>query len=417
MENSYNKDTFCIAPWMASHLNTFNTAIPCCIYKAKKPFGEMKKGTPFFNHYNSEEAIRVRKALWEGEKIEECNECWFREQSAPSPELSDSYRSNINDIFKEYIDDAILNTNDDFTLKEPRFRLLDLRFDNKCNLKCRICTPNFSSALFKEFKELKFYDWNVQESAYNISVDDNEYSFIIDQLKHVKVLFFAGGEPLTQDKHYEILQYCIDNDYAKDITIWVTTNFTKLKYKNYDLISMWKHFKKVEVTASIDASYARNDYMRDGSNWDDIVANRIKLKEEFPEAIFMIVPTVTIMNSYNVVDLYKEWLELGYIKPGMIHVNLLSFPLHMQLCNLPEHHKSKVRKLYQDTIEWIDSNIESERCKEKDISQFRFLLEILNKERSEEQFQKFIQRTKQVDKYRGNDFFKDFPEFSDFLVV
>lgn len=416
MDKSYDKDTFCVAPWMASHLNTFNTAIPCCIYKTKKPFGEMKKGIPFFHHYNSEEAIRVRKALWNGEKIDECGECWFREQSAPTPEESDSYRTNINSIFREYIEEAIENTNEDFTLKEPKFRLLDLRFDNKCNLKCRICTPSFSSALFKEFKDLNFTDWNIQDNAYNISVDDNEYNFILEQLKYVKILFFAGGEPLAQDKHYEILQYCIDNDYAKDITIWVTTNFTKLRYKKYDLVSMWKHFKRVEITASIDASYARNDYMRDGSKWEEIVANRIKIKEEFPDAKFMIVPTVTLMNSYNVVDLYKEWIELGYLEPGNIHVNYLTHPSHMQLCNLPQHHKDKVDSLYRETIEWIGQQDWEEHEREKAIAQFRFLLEILNKDRSEEQFQKFLHRTEQVDKYRGNDFFRDFPEFSDFLV-
>lgn len=118
--------------------------------------------------------------------------------------------------------------------------MLDLRFDNKCNLKCRMCNPAFSSALYKEYVDLGFDLPKEWDSPYHIAVDDKEYEFIISQLKYTKVLFFAGGEPLTQDKFYEILQYCIDNDLAKDILLWITSNCTKLKYKNYDLISMLK---------------------------------------------------------------------------------------------------------------------------------------------------------------------------------
>ena len=140
--------------------------------------------------------------------------------------------------------------------------MLDLRFDNKCNLRCRMCTPSFSSALYKEYKDLDFPMQTEMSSAYHIAVDDNEYQFILDQLENTKVIFFAGGEPLTQDKFYEILQYCIDKDLAKDISLWITSNCTKLKYKKFNLIEMLKEFKDVELTGSVDAYGERADYMR-----------------------------------------------------------------------------------------------------------------------------------------------------------
>ena len=33
--------------------------------------------------------------------------------------------------------------------------------------------------------------------------------------KHVKLVYFAGGEPFVQEGHYRFLQYMIDNDCTK----------------------------------------------------------------------------------------------------------------------------------------------------------------------------------------------------------
>ena len=74
------------------------------------------------------------------------------------------------------------------------FKHLDLRFDNKCNLKCRICNPGFSSALYKEYKDLGFNNFTDFGSPYSVSVNDEEFQFILSQLGNVETLFFAGGE-------------------------------------------------------------------------------------------------------------------------------------------------------------------------------------------------------------------------------
>ena len=72
---------------------------------------------------------------------------------------------------------------------------------------------------------------------------------------------------------------------------------------------------------------------------------------------------------------------------------------------LPDEKKSK-------------KTLESEDNKDAlkhDISQFEFLITTLEQERSEEEFQRFLVKTKQVDQYRGNDFYKVFTEYADFI--
>jgi radical SAM protein with 4Fe4S-binding SPASM domain len=415
MDKNYNKETFCVAPWVSTHLSTFGKIIPCCLYKQERVFGELKSEVSIEESYNSETAKEVRRQLWNGEKINECQICWYREEVSKDKSVVDSYRYNLWNRFGKDIDAIIDNTNDDFSLKEVKFKMMDLRFDNKCNLKCRICNPGFSSSLYKEYKDLGFGNFVDYGQPYSQSVSDNDYEFIKSQLGNVEVLFFAGGEPLTQDKHYEILQHCIDKGYAKNITVWVTTNFTKLFYKSYNIIEMWKQFKAVEITASIDGFEERGEYLRKGSKWEQIVENRKTLLKEMPNIFFAIVPTINLMNSYTIIDLYKNWIESGYISPGKMHVNLLTHPEHMQIRNLPENHKETLRIKYGEIIQWIKSKSFKNNEGQKDIEQFEFVLGLLNQERSEQEFQKFIELTYKVDNYRGDDFFNIFTEFKDFI--
>jgi organic radical activating enzyme len=417
MDKNYNPETFCVAPWISTHLSTFSNIIPCCLYKQEKVFGRLKYDTTTIEEsYNSENAKELRRALWNGEKVDGCQICWYREEVSKGKSIVDSYRYNLNHRFKDYIDDIVANTNDDFSLKKVNFKMIDLRFDNKCNLKCRICSPSFSSSLYKEYKDLEFTGFVDFGQPYSQSITTEDFDFILSQLHQVDVLFFAGGEPLTQDKHYEILQYCIDNGYAKNISVWVTTNFTKTHYKNYNLVEMWKQFKSVEITASIDGYEKRGEYLRDGSNWDTIIKNREELLRELPDIQFEIVPTLNIMNSYTIIDLYKNFIDKKYIKPGRIQINLLTHPEHMQIKNLPENHKEILREKYKQVILWIKDRFPNNGHAQRDIQQFEMALELLNKQRSQEEFERFLQRTELVDGYRGNDFFGTFTEFQDFIV-
>ena len=409
MKKNYNEKTFCVAPWLSSHISTFDDIIPCCIYKAEgKPFGKTRQGVPFLDHYNSEKAVQVRKDLWNGKEVSGCQECFFREKTGYS------YRNSLNSRFYHYIDEAIENTNEDFTLKEAKFRMLDLRFDNKCNLRCRMCTPSFSSALYKEYKDLDFPMQTEMSSAYHIAVDDNEYQFILDQLENTKVIFFAGGEPLTQDKFYEILQYCIDKDLAKDISLWITSNCTKLKYKKFNLIEMLKEFKDVELTGSVDAYGERADYMRYPSTWDIVEANILTMISSVKNLKFIACPTIQIPNVYHIFDLYKYFLKNGITKSGNIHFNILTQPMHFNIKNLPKHHKDDLYKKCDEMSDWLDSNTQySTHFADK--QQFDLLRSMLDQEPELLNNDKFISRTNQVDKYRGNNFWDTFPEFSDFL--
>ena len=94
----------------------------------------------------------------------------------------------------------------------------------------------------------------------------------------VEYIHFAGGEPLITDEHYKVLEKLIERG-RTDITIRYSTNFNQLKYKKYDVIEMWKHFKHIQLMTSLDDYGDRYNYIRNGGEWNNVIENYKKLKE------------------------------------------------------------------------------------------------------------------------------------------
>ena len=54
--------------------------------------------------------------------------------------------------------------------------------------------------------------------------NENFWDDIDNNLKNIEKLEFFGGEPLLIDRHYDILEKCVELDIAKDIRIAYNTN-------------------------------------------------------------------------------------------------------------------------------------------------------------------------------------------------
>ena len=72
-------------------------------------------------------------------------------------------------------------------------------------------------------------------------------------LEHVEHIYFAGGEPLIMDEHYQVLDYFVKHQ-KFDVEISYNTNFSVMKFKGRDIMRIWDQFKNVRVGASLDAS-------------------------------------------------------------------------------------------------------------------------------------------------------------------
>lgn len=390
-------NTFCLAPYHSFYVDTTNVVRPCCISTLDGP--EFSTQEKFINIYNSEQFKNLRRDLSNGVKHPSCDHCWNAEAVGMK-----SLREGINERYKN--DYETLTVDEDFSVNKVNIKYLDIRFNNKCNLKCRTCSPRFSSSWYQDYKTKYPHITLEKKLDSDVTVES-----IHELLDTVSDIYFAGGEPLITTQHYEILDYLIKNN-RTDVSISYNTNFTKLAYQKYDVVEYWKKFRNVRVSASLDGSYQKAEYIRKNLNWEITVGNRERLIKECPNVQFNISCTLSIMNAYDMVSLHKEWVDLKYIEPENFNVNLLFGPEFFNIKNLPRPHKNKLKKLYNDTIEWLKKYPRTENT----ISGYLSAINLLDQPRMDNWKVQWDEFMLSYDQIRNEDFYQLFTEYNDFLT-
>ncbi len=89
---------------------------------------------------------------------------------------------------------------------------------------------------------------------------------------------------------------------------------------------MRKLFDSVSIGASLDAMGPRAENMRKGTDWAQVERNREQMLEICPGVDFYISPTLSILNSYHIVDFHRDWINKGILKPWELKVNIMQSP-------------------------------------------------------------------------------------------
>jgi sulfatase maturation enzyme AslB (radical SAM superfamily) len=181
---------------------------------------------------------------------------------------------------------------------------------------------------------------------------DDMWAQLIPHLDYVEQIYFAGGEPLMMEEHYNILDE-LERRGRFDVRLIYNTNFTHTKLKDREVFDYWRKFKSVAVGASLDAMGSRAEYIRRGTCWDQVERNREEMLRVCPQVDFYISPTLSILNSWHLPDFHKSWVERGLIKAQDLNVNILQDPEHLRIDIAPIEYKQKLKDKYQDHLEWL----------------------------------------------------------------
>lgn len=208
-------------------------------------------------------------------KLEErpaaCRACWHNEDNGWN-----SYRS--------YYGSGIGKTNE--------IMFLDIRNSNLCNLKCRYCGPHFSNQIAKEqLREIPLVGASIEKYLPTLLTDK-----IID-------LYFTGGEPFISQDHYEVISQLVDTGYSKNIKLRYNSNLSVIKYKKSYFLELWKQFKSVNINVSLDAAGPELNFIRSGSNWDE-VKNNIEFLLNDGTVKLVLTPVVSILNIWFLPELF-----------------------------------------------------------------------------------------------------------------
>jgi organic radical activating enzyme len=236
----------------------------------------------------------------------------------------------------------------------------DIRFSNLCNLKCRSCGHIFSSQWYQDQAKLAGGDWKERNTVLNYAgrTETDMWAQLEPHLDYVEQIYFAGGEPLLMEEHYRILDELVRRG-RFDVRLIYNTNFTHTDLKGRSVFEYWKQFDSVAVGASLDASGARGEYIRKGTDWSVVEQNRRDMLKICPGVDFYISPTLSIMNAWHLPDFHREWVEAGLIRAQDLNVNILQDPAYYRIDIAPIKYKQLLRVKFEEHIEWIKTQGDS----------------------------------------------------------
>jgi len=379
-------DTFCIYPWIHLYVNPDGSALPCCVADHHQHMGNVRTHT-IKEVWNSEQYKNMRLNMLDGKKCSECKGCYSNEEKGLL-----STRQNVNDRYNQHIHLADL-TNEDGSLDEMHLRHFDVRWSNICNFKCRSCSHTYSSS------------WAKEDGLDNIYIfaGGNSNDILYDQFepyfKNIETFYFAGGEPLLTDKHYEILEYLIDNN-KTDVLLDYNTNLSKLTYKNKNILDLWKKFKNVKVHASIDSYGDRAEYIREGTNWDTVKSNLLTVKEATPHVQLHTGSVISAFNLFTIPEFLDEMKSIFGNNYSPFFYTIIN-PDYYSADVLDDSFKNLLLKKLMD-YQPFNTGVQLELEK---------VIQYIKKSNYNEQLKEtFIQHNLHYDEKRGRNFAETFPE-------
>ena len=394
MTKKYPSETFCILPWVHLSTRPDGSMRVCCTANAssvgatndKEHGGQVgilktEDGKPnnlnvsdFLSSWNSTYMKNVRKQMLNGEMPPSCLKCYKEEAAGHNSKRmwETAYWSQRVDV-----DKLIENTADDGSVP-PQLAYIDLRFGTKCQLACVMCSPHDSSGWIKDYKAIfpavenaslkETMQWkdkgSINGSSYNWHKQNPIFwQQFYEQIPHMQQIYFAGGESLIIEEHYDILEECIRQGYAKDLELRYNSNGVEWRE---DLFDLWKEFKLVRFHYSVDSIGEMNEYIRYPSKWartEEVF--RILDTQTSDNVEVTIACAVQALNIYYIPEFLKWKLTQGFRKINMwpfgaggINYHFVYHPPHLNVKILPKEFKEKCRQHYEEFYPWWEENWE-----------------------------------------------------------
>ena len=289
--------------------------------------------------WNNDSMKRIRQGVLEGKRPAECEPCFSLEDQG----VESLRQRHINGVIPEarinLYPNAVYAMREDYTMPFE-IPTMEIKLNNLCNLKCRMCHPMDSTA-WNDWNEVKdFYakegnylsdkiiKLNLERKPFLDSFEntDNWWESFEKLLPHFRRVEFAGGEPLMDPQHYRILDML--KPYGKNIEIKYATNGTTLGIsKGRTIHDYWPHFRSVAVNVSLDGIHDVYNYIRSNSNFDEVEKN-IKEIQSIPN-VSRVVGAFTaqagnILQAAECIEYFINKMGIVFYSHRVSYPNLLS---------------------------------------------------------------------------------------------
>ena len=427
-----NSKTFCPYPWIHVMTQPSGTVNFCCVANGQiktddsfMEFDGMQTGTPILLNqggdmrdvWNSKHYKHIRRQMDTGERVVGCEPCYDLEDLGIP-----SYRTNYikdwlgwhrnADEIERIIEKSREN---DYHVDEPP-QYLDFRLGTMCNLRCRMCQSQNSSAIYKELKDDELYsqeerDFVVKHTHWNDFSDYTQPWFdtpefldsVEEWLPNVNRLYFTGGEPTIIQRVYWILEKCVELNLNQNIDLVFNSNMTIIQPRFLDLIAK---FKSVLMCLSVDGYAQYNEYIRSGSTWSIVDKHIRDYAQSEVVGNILFSPVVQIYNILNITELLDYAEEITKFSGRRIDISFLmnNYPKCLDIRNLPKHVRVEGQKRLRD---WLNTS-KYFKDDERNIATVEGIIKALEDDNvnadAEKQMQIFKEYTELLDSKRDQSF-------------
>jgi molybdenum cofactor biosynthesis enzyme MoaA len=287
-------------------------------------------------------------------------------------------------------------------------RCLELKlrvFGNYCNLACYMCAPVNSTTRLKELRQIRDGYWlremTVPDRPDFFESEEGYERFIggvLELLPYVKKIKITGGEPFLLRRHHEFLRQVVRTPHARRIRLSYDTNMTKFQLGSSNVLSYLEKFHGVTLSVSVDDLGERNDYIRYGAKFEEVIAS-IEVARRYPNIKVDVSCATGMLNAGDVHDV-AAFFDARRLE-AKFNMCVITKPLFVQARHLPDPLKA----------EYL-ARIERSPFRER----FTSVAHMLGESRDEAQFQTFLRYAADLDALRGTSLFALWPELKPFAA-
>ena len=413
-----NSKTFCMHPFTGLATREDGAIKACC---RSHPVGNIQCQS-LEEVWNNDTMKRIRRQVLNNERPKECEPCFSLEDQG----VESLRQRHIKDIIPEsrinLYPNAVSTMRKDYTMPFE-IPTIEIKLNNLCNLKCRMCNPTDSTS-WNDWEEVEdFYkkennfvvhsvkDLNLLQKPYLDKFDDTDNWWVSFEklLPHFRRVEFAGGEPLMDPQHYRILDMLAP--YGDQIEIKYATNLTMLGKSNRTVWQYWPKFKSVAVNVSIDGIGDSYEYVRGNASWAELV-NNIKQVQTIPNVSRIVGAVAVQVSNVFVLDKMIEYFlnDLGIV----FYTNMVQYPNVLSVQVLPDELKALAVTRLRAVRELVP---EFKYVKENPIllnltlGQIDSVINFITAKNTTHLWQDCIEFNRKLDATRSQSFFDVTPEF------
>ncbi|HEV3456588.1 MAG TPA: twitch domain-containing radical SAM protein, partial [Thermoanaerobaculia bacterium] len=437
--------TACIVPWTTLAIGPDGRANFCCDVPAPLQV-DGRMGSLYRDSlddlWNAGELVEVRAAMARGGKPESCRLCWEREAAGGV-----SRRLISNSVYRAFGEGFAVEvlaqegSASGYRLeRRPNWFILEL--GNVCNLKCRSCSPLFSSRIAADAVQVAWTTngqspasppapfprpaprpQRLQLAPENASPWFENVDAVADMIASAglsdgdagdagsvgtavgavraaprqAVLSLMGGEPFLIDRTWRLLDALVARGVAPRVVVGVLTNGQQRSAKLEELAP---RFGRFSVSVSIDGHGKLYEVLRHGGSWRKLVEN-LRWLRQLPNVDLAAVPTLQNGNALDMVTLLRFLDQFGL---ALVY-NVLNEPARLRPTNLPP----SVRRIAAARLRrYLDTE-----CRAANLAVVRGYCEVLEGAGDEfdgKLFAEFMTFTNDFDASRGESFADAAPE-------